>query len=230
MVGFAVIYSALKSLKTLISVSESTFYFFIFLLKCIYIFLRSLLFLFVTAVTEKTFTKEDEILANIDKSYSKDENTFAKKIPDISEDSKPPCPKEDKEINEEKESEKEKSDANSSSKNEASNEEKKVQSSEAEKDETEKPEKLNDLAKNSESCTEAKNDDEKSKFSEKIVEEESTLGNDSFPKDKTEADHVQSEDKSDAKTTPDKADKKSDDLAENNEDDNLDEVLIYFIR
>lgn len=202
--------------------------FYLFLYK-LYIFLKSVLFLFLTAVTEKTFTKEDEILANIDKSYSKDENTFAKKIPDICEDSKPPCPKEDKEINEEKESEKEKSDANSSSKNEASNEEKKVQSSEAEKDETEKPDKLNDLAKNSESCTEAKNDDEKSKFSEKIVEEESTLGNDNFPKDKTEADHVPSEDKSDTKSTPDKADKKSDDLAENNEDDNLDEVLIYFI-
>ena len=96
-----------------------------------------------------------------------------------------------------------------------------------EKDDTDKSEKTNDLTKNSESCTEAKNEEEKSKFGEKIVEEESTLGNDSFPKDKTEIDHTQSDDKSDSKTTPDKTDKKSEDLATNNEDDNLDQVIFF---
>ncbi|XP_035211122.1 micronuclear linker histone polyprotein-like, partial [Stegodyphus dumicola] len=199
------------------------------------------------AVTEKPFTKEEEILANIDKSYSKEEKTFSKNIAVITEESsKSQFFKENKEINEDKElPRKEKSppkENNCVSENTESvsveNESKEAldlkEDSNAEDTHIEakgevQPERTETFSKVNElHTTEGKtSEDEKSKpFSDKVVEEnESTLGHDSFSKEKkAEVDDSASENsKNELQISQDSAEiKRTENTAASNFDDAVD--------
>ncbi|XP_054711154.1 aprataxin and PNK-like factor [Uloborus diversus] len=192
-------------------------------------------------VTEKAFTKEDELLANIDKSYSKEENTFSKKISEITSENKTQFCSEDKKINEEEEecSESEKSPSKENSSSEAPVNEKKGSNEsvqDAKEDSCEDDvvaeskcstqEENTELPK-SESVSESEKNAEEEKpksFNEKITEEnESTLGNDAFLKEKTENEESLPEADKDSKSAQDATEiKRIDHVGESNGDGNPD--------